>query len=90
LAAALYVVGGIRATFSIGIGAGGPAAYWYLNHTLAFILENNLSFLRSSYVVTSIFVVITAAVLAEICSALPAAGSIYLYVSYPNLVEQPF
>jgi len=27
--AALYVVGGIRVTFSIGIGAGGPAAYWY-------------------------------------------------------------
>lgn len=26
--AALYFVGGIRVTFSIGIGAGGPAAYW--------------------------------------------------------------
>jgi amino acid transporter len=40
--------------------------------------------------VTCIFVTITAAVLAEICSALPAAGSIYLYdhpclpSSYPN------
>jgi hypothetical protein len=26
--AALYSVGGIRATFTIGVGAGGPAAYW--------------------------------------------------------------
>ena len=36
---------------------------------------------RSSYVITFFFVMITAAVLAEICSALPAAGSIYLYLS---------
>lgn len=50
-------------TFSIGIGAGGPAAYW------------------SSYLVTCIFVFITAAVLAEICSALPAAGSIYFWAA---------
>ena len=28
IAAALYSVGGIRATFTIGVGAGGPAAYW--------------------------------------------------------------
>ncbi|KAF2232759.1 putative amino acid permease [Viridothelium virens] len=61
--AALYFVGGIRTTFSIGVGAGGPAAYW------------------SSYVVTCIFVFITAAVLAEICSALPAAGSIYFWAA---------
>ncbi|KAK0921961.1 hypothetical protein LTR57_008325 [Friedmanniomyces endolithicus] len=27
-AAALYSVGGIRTTFTIGVGAGGPAAYW--------------------------------------------------------------
>ena len=26
--AALYFVGGVRVTFSIGIGTGGPAAYW--------------------------------------------------------------
>lgn len=32
--------------------------------------------------VTCIFVTITAAVLAEICSALPAAGSIYLYLCH--------
>ena len=60
--AALYFVGGIRATFSIGLGTGGPVAYW------------------PAYLICMIFVFITAAVLAEICSALPAAGSIYLYV----------
>ncbi|KAF2424507.1 amino acid transporter [Tothia fuscella] len=61
--AALYFIGGIRVTFSIGVGAGGPAAYW------------------SSYLVTCVFVFITAAVLAEICSALPAAGSIYFWAA---------
>ncbi|QIX01552.1 hypothetical protein AMS68_007069 [Peltaster fructicola] len=61
--AALYSVGGIRTTFTIGVGAGGPAAYW------------------SSYVITCIFVFITAAVLAEVCSALPAAGSIYFWAA---------
>ncbi|KXT01565.1 hypothetical protein AC578_6328 [Pseudocercospora eumusae] len=61
--AALYAVGGVRTTFTIGVGAGGPAAYW------------------SSYVVTCFFVMITAAVLAEICSALPAAGSIYFWAA---------
>ncbi|CAJ2500551.1 Uu.00g034040.m01.CDS01 [Anthostomella pinea] len=61
--AALYSVGGIRTTFTIGVGAGGPAAYW------------------SSYVVTCVFVFITAAVLAEVCSALPAAGSIYFWAA---------
>ncbi|KAK5111814.1 hypothetical protein LTR62_004734 [Meristemomyces frigidus] len=61
--AALYSVGGIRTTFTIGVGAGGPAAYW------------------SSYVITCFFVFITAAVLAEICSALPAAGSIYFWAA---------
>lgn len=40
-----------------------------------------LIFARSSYVVTCIFVTITAAVLAEICSALPAAGSIYFWAA---------
>ena len=28
IAAALYSVGGVRTTFTIGVGAGGPAAYW--------------------------------------------------------------
>jgi len=35
----------------------------------------------SSYLVCSIFTLITAAVLAEICSALPAAGSVYLWAA---------
>ncbi|TKX24053.1 amino acid permease-6 [Elsinoe australis] len=61
--AALYFVGGIRVTFSIGVGAGGPLAYW------------------SSFLVTCFFVFITAAVLAEVCSALPAAGSIYFWAA---------
>jgi len=61
--AALYFIGGIRVTFTIGVGAGGPAAYW------------------SSYVITCIFVFITAAVLAETCSAMPAAGSIYFWAA---------
>ncbi|KAF2673475.1 amino acid transporter [Microthyrium microscopicum] len=28
--AALYSVGGVRVTFTIGVGAGGPAAYWHV------------------------------------------------------------
>ena len=36
---------------------------------------------RSSYIITCVFVFITAAVLAEICSALPAAGSIYFWAA---------
>ena len=59
-------------TFSIGVGTGGPAAYWY-SHAIS---KSNC---RSAYVITFFFVLITAAVLAETCSALPAAGSIYLY-----------
>src|SRR5436305_3017526 len=39
---------------------------------------------RSSYVITFFFMLITAAVLAETCSALPAAGSIYLYAPAPH------
>lgn len=36
---------------------------------------------RSSYLVTLIFMFITAAVLAEICSALPLSGSIYIWAA---------
>ncbi|BFZ64627.1 hypothetical protein YB2330_005777 [Saitoella coloradoensis] len=61
--AALYFIGGIRATFYYGASAAGPAAYW------------------SSYVITCIFAFITAAMLAEVCSALPAAGSIYFWAA---------
>lgn len=38
-------------------------------------------FCRSSYVATVIFMIITAAVLAEICSALPLSGSIYVWAA---------
>ena len=51
---------------------------WKWNH---FILGANATLHRSSYVVTCIFVFVTAAVLAEICSALPAAGSIYFWAA---------
>lgn len=59
---------------------------WYWNRRTSRLLvyrfwrinDNN----RSSYVITFFFILITAAVLAETCSALPAAGSIYLYPSY--------
>ena len=35
--AALYSVGGVRTTFTIGVGAGGPAAYWFVwNNLLCF------------------------------------------------------
>lgn len=36
---------------------------------------------RTSYIVTCVFTFITAAVIAEICSSLPAAGSIYLWAA---------
>ncbi|BFZ57096.1 hypothetical protein PYCC9005_004146 [Savitreella phatthalungensis] len=61
--AAMYFVGGIRVTYFLGIGAGGPLAYW------------------TSYLVTCVFTFITAGMLAEICSALPAAGSLYFWAA---------
>ncbi|EFQ34806.1 hypothetical protein CGRA01v4_01678 [Colletotrichum graminicola] len=61
--AALYFIGGVRVTFSIGIAAGGNLAYW------------------TSFLVTCVFTFITAAVIAEICSSLPLAGSIYLWAA---------
>lgn len=36
---------------------------------------------RSSYLITIVFMLITAAVLAEICSALPLSGSIYIWAA---------
>jgi amino acid transporter len=52
---------------------------YYLNDIQAILHADNSN--RSSYVVTCVFVMITAAVLAEICSALPAAGSIYFWAA---------
>jgi translation initiation factor 5B len=40
----------------------------------------SLSF-RSSYIIAIVFTLITAAVLAEICSALPLSGSIYIWAA---------
>jgi amino acid transporter len=80
--AALYFVGGVRVTFSTGIAAGGNLAYWYgilsisPSRTSRLIPDN-----RTSYLITCVFTFITAAVIAEICSALPAAGSIYLWAA---------
>lgn len=61
--AAIYVLGGLRALFSIAMALGGPQAYW------------------ATYVISSVFVLITAAVLAEACSSLPAAGSLYYWAA---------
>lgn len=36
---------------------------------------------RTSYLITLVFTFITAAVIAEICSSLPLAGSIYLWAA---------
>lgn len=36
---------------------------------------------RTSFIVTCVFTFITAAVIAEICSSLPLAGSIYLWAA---------
>ncbi|EGX92642.1 amino acid transporter, putative [Cordyceps militaris CM01] len=65
--AALYFIGGVRVTFSTGIAAGGNLAYWKKK--------------RTSFIVTCVFTFITAAVIAEICSSLPLAGSIYLWAA---------
>ena len=37
--------------------------------------------LKSNYLITMVFMFITAAVLAEICSALPLSGSIYIWAA---------
>ncbi|EJD00811.1 amino acid transporter [Fomitiporia mediterranea MF3/22] len=43
--------------------------------------EGFLRYVRSSYIITIVFMWITAAVLAEICSALPLSGSIYIWAA---------
>lgn len=60
---ALYVVGGVRILYSVGINSGGPAALW------------------SSMLITIVFMLITAASLAEICSSIPLSGSIYIWAA---------
>ena len=45
------------------------------------VYGNDLFKIRSSYLITIVFMLITAAVLAEICSALPLSGSIYIWAA---------
>ena len=71
----------IRPTFFLGLLAGGPAAIWYCILPLVFIVTLNVYICRSSFVITVFFMVITAAVLAEVCSALPLSGSIYVWAA---------
>ncbi|KAG1811543.1 hypothetical protein EV424DRAFT_1327585, partial [Suillus variegatus] len=55
---------------------GGVRSFLFLG-----LLAGGPAAIWSSYVVTMIFMFITAAVLAEICSALPLSGSIYLWAA---------
>ncbi|KAJ7490559.1 gamma-aminobutyric acid transporter [Mycena latifolia] len=63
---ALNFIGGVRSTIFLGLLAGGPAAIWSV---------------ASSYLITIVFMLIAAAVLAEICSALPLSGFIHIWVA---------
>lgn len=79
---ALYCIGGIRVLFYIALSGGGPAALYVLSHlSLLTILKSILTtvYRWSSWVSGSILSIITAACLAEACSAYPAAGSIYYW-----------
>ncbi|KAJ3479047.1 hypothetical protein NLI96_g9334 [Meripilus lineatus] len=54
---------------------------WHLVESFAasFVALNFIGGVRSSYIISMVFMFITAAVLAEICSALPLSGSIYIW-----------
>ena len=69
-----------RSVFFLGLLSGGPAAVWYFWNQFqsGFIVNWNI---RSSYIITIVFMTMTAAVLAEICSALPLSGSIYIWAA---------
>ena len=68
-------------------------AYWYIASLLPilhpinepatspFLGKHEANNTRTSYLVTCLFTFITAAVIAETCSALPSAGSIYLWAA---------
>ena len=45
------------------------------------VVAFSLIYSRSSYIITMVFMFITAGVLAEICSALPLSGSIYIWAA---------
>lgn len=69
-----------RGFLFIGLLAGGPAAIWY---SFVNISNFDLPFTnsRSTYLISFVFMMITAVVLAEICSALPISGSIYIWAA---------
>ncbi|KAF8169499.1 hypothetical protein BJ912DRAFT_933806 [Pholiota molesta] len=56
---------------------------WDINRSALFLglLAGGPAAVWSSYVITIIFMMISAAVLAEICSALPLSGSIYIWAA---------
>ncbi|CAA7259575.1 unnamed protein product [Cyclocybe aegerita] len=76
---ALNFIGGVRSAMFLGLWAGGPAAIWQVMNYIAQLIPTIL--VRSSYLITIFFMMITAAVLAEICSALPLSGSIYIWAA---------
>ncbi|KAG8923373.1 hypothetical protein FRC02_011179 [Tulasnella sp. 418] len=61
--ASLNFIGAIRATFFVGLIAGGPLAIW------------------TTYLIALFFMCIACATIAELCSALPLSGSIYIWAS---------
>lgn len=63
----------------LGLLAGGPAAIWFVAPIISLCRTYNFS--RSSHIITIVFMMITAFVLAEICSALPLSGSIYIWAA---------
>ncbi|KAJ3720324.1 hypothetical protein C8R42DRAFT_696714 [Lentinula raphanica] len=64
---ALDFIGSVRLAIFLGLLTGGPAAIWF----------DSLVFLHKSVV----FMMFTAAVLVEICSALSLSGSIYIWAA---------
>ena len=64
----------------LGLEAGGPLATWYAVCLGGLICDADPQFAhRVTYIISMIFMWITAAVMAEICSALPLSGSIYVW-----------
>lgn len=53
----------------------------YGKHSFSQLFITVLTPYRSSYLITIVFMTITATVLAEICSALPVSGSIYIWAA---------
>ncbi|KIJ32356.1 hypothetical protein M422DRAFT_184597, partial [Sphaerobolus stellatus SS14] len=71
-----HLVESFAASFCALNFIGGVRSVFFLG-----ILAGGPAALWSSYVITIVFMLITAAVLAEICSALPLSGSIYVWAA---------